>query len=63
MPRTKYNADVSELFLCVYFDVSLIIFNISFNANVSYIPMPDKLEQEHTANIVFSFIQLICMNK
>lgn len=34
-----------------------------FNANVSYIPMPDKLEQEHTANIVFSFIQLICMNK
>lgn len=34
-----------------------------FNANVSYIPMPDKLEQEHTANIVFSFIQLICMDK
>lgn len=30
MPMTKYNADVSELFLCVYFDVSLIIFNIFF---------------------------------
>lgn len=29
MPMTKYNADVSELFLCVYF-VSLIIFNIFF---------------------------------
>lgn len=30
MPVTKYDVDVSELFLCIYFDVLLVIFNIFF---------------------------------
>lgn len=59
MPVTKYDVDVSELFLCIYFDVLLVIFNIFFfSANVSYIPMPNKQKQEHIANCVFSFLNL-----
>lgn len=55
---TKYNTDVSKLFLCMYFDVLLIIFNTFFSANVSYIPIPNKVKQEHIAYYAFSFAWL-----
>lgn len=61
---TKYNTDVSELFLCMYVDVLLIIFNFFFffSANVSYIPMANKVKQEHIAHYVLNFAWF-CMGK